>query len=309
MKKTAVVTGASGFIGNNLVSGLLNKGYNVYAIDKCINEKLKNNISSDLTIIQCELSDILNLESSIQNLDVFYHLAWAAVNRTGVGDAGIQEENIKLSLDCLKFAIKHQCKCFIDSGSRQEYLATEDVINEETACIPVSEYGKGKLRFYQKASEYCKNLDIKYIHMRLFSLYGIDDHPWSLINTTISNLLTNQDVNLGPCLHKWNFMHITDLVDAIITLYEKNQQFNSSEIVNIASTDIRILKDFTEAIKDLIPATKGVLKYGVFVQNKESINSLIPDTTKFLTKTGWKEKIAFDEGIKMIINSKNQLIQ
>ena len=59
-----------------------------------------------------------------------------------------------------------------------EYGVTDKIMKESLECHPVNEYGK-KLNwnFIREAVEACKKADMKYCHLRFFSVYGYGDHP------------------------------------------------------------------------------------------------------------------------------------
>ena len=76
--KKAIVTGANGFVGNNVCKALSNSGVKVYAIVKDTNENIENiKDIAGLEIVYCELSEIESLYDKIQDrdIDVFYHFA------------------------------------------------------------------------------------------------------------------------------------------------------------------------------------------------------------------------------------------
>ncbi|HSP87375.1 MAG TPA: NAD-dependent epimerase/dehydratase family protein, partial [Ignavibacteriaceae bacterium] len=71
---TAVVTGASGFVGSHLVDLLLEKNYNV----RCIVRKtssLKWLKEKDVEIHICELTDKDGLRKIFNGADYIYHVA------------------------------------------------------------------------------------------------------------------------------------------------------------------------------------------------------------------------------------------
>ena len=74
MRKTAIVTGANGFIGKNVVKELLNKGYFVYAIT--VDDKSLTDIESDnlknLALFFDDYPKMLELIKESE-IDIFIH--------------------------------------------------------------------------------------------------------------------------------------------------------------------------------------------------------------------------------------------
>ncbi len=65
----------------------------------------------------------------------------------------------------------------------------------------------------------CKELGIRYIHLRIFSAYGPGDHPWTLVESCLDAFTGNAALSLGACTQKWNFIYITDLAKAVRALF------------------------------------------------------------------------------------------
>jgi nucleoside-diphosphate-sugar epimerase len=295
------ITGATGFIGRYLVQSLLLKKHELFILMRKHNDFWDSLQENLLTIIYGDISAIKEIK--IENtFDVCFHLAWAGVDRTNVWNSEIHQNNMRWSLDVLNFSIRHGCICFINAGTRQEYAPTFDVITEESLCSPISEYGINKLHFFQEAQDICLNNEIKLINLRIFSLYGIGDHPWSLISNTITSLLKSKDVKLSDCSYQWSFLHIHDLVSAMLTILDIFNIVTNIEVFNLGSEDVRYLRDFVWVIKKNIPYSQGNLLFGAFTQqNKESSFSIMPSMCKLKKYTKWKESVYFEDGIKSII--------
>ena len=81
--KTAVVTGANGFVGSGLVEELLRLGYRVYAVVRDKQSDLSR-IPQDenVRILFCTLSEMSTLPEMLkdQTADLFFHFAWEGVS-------------------------------------------------------------------------------------------------------------------------------------------------------------------------------------------------------------------------------------
>ena len=296
------LTGGTGFLGSNVLQGLIDSKYEVYVLTR--NEtKLANLNGGNVHIVHGDLSNIKDVDCP--DFDICLHFAWGGVNRNGVTDAEVQKNSYENTCQLLSFCEEHKCSTFIDAGSRQEYIPTNEIITENTTCAPVSEYGKWKLKANEYAKHFCQESDIQYIHLRIFSVYGFGDHPWSLISTLIEKLSNNEDVQLGECKQHWSFLHISDFVQSILCVIEKRQSLSDYEVFNIASDDIRELRDFVVSVKDILNS-KGELMFGSFRQNRESVMSLKPSIKRAETKLGWSAKKSFKDGIINIVKRQAQ---
>lgn len=303
--KRIVMTGATGFIGSHVAGLLLSQGASVYAIVRR-ESRQKDRLPShpNLHLVSGSMADVLSCIHEIGSADAFLHFAWGGVNREEIDSPSVQALNIAGSIDCVRAAHQLGCSIFMDAGSRVEYGITEDGAMEESMeCHPVNEYGKAKLKFYRQAEPLCKSWGMTYYHLRFFSVYGNGDHPWSIISTLVRDLPQDKTVSLSACRHHWNFMDITDAARAVVELYRHSDRFPAqTHTINIASTDTRPLREFTEEIHTLCGG-RGHLEYGTFAQAKEGPLSIRPTTKRLqtLTEGTWSEETPFSEGIRRML--------
>ena len=101
---------------------------------------------------------------------------------------------------------------------------------------------------------------------------------------------------LGECTQKWNYLYIEDTVSALVHLLTKA----GAGVYNVASTDIRVLRDYVEEMYDLC-GSRGSYVYKERPQNAEGPANLMADITKICTETGWKPETTFAEGIHELL--------
>lgn len=304
-----ILSGSTGFLGSNLVKQLIQDGYFVYALARRNSKGLSNLIKNpNLQIVYSSFDDIDNIPESIPNADVFIHTAWGGVNRDELDSYEIQQKNINVSMRYLEVMHKIGVKYFIDFGSRAEY-GNIDKYEESQTCNPINNYGKAKLEFYKRAKIYCKNNNITYSHLRIFSVYGYGDHPWSLISTLADSLPIGKSVSLGPCNQLWNFIYIKDAIRAISSVLKHMilGDINSGEIINIASQRSETLKKFIIEANSLF-GCKSNLEFGRFDELKDSKHDLNPsvDCLMRLTKGDYNETFSFLEGFKDMVEMKKK---
>ena len=314
--KRIVMTGATGFIGSHVAKRFLEAGAEVYCLVRPESQKTDClPVHEHLHRIPAQMDEAVECVPQIGHADAFLHFAWRGVNRQEIDSPEVQAKNVAGSLDCIRAAKALNCRMFMDAGSRVEYGLTDGFMQEDIECHPVNQYGKAKWEFYQKAVPLCEELGLHYVHLRFFSVYGTGDHPWSIISTLVRELPAGNKVSLSACRHQWNFMYIDDAVEAVYELYEQLPQSADagvkknglvSTIVNIASKDTRVLKDFVEEIHS-IAGGAGELEYGTFVQAKEGALSIKPDISRLtLLTSGWQERFTFRQGIEIMMKKEKE---
>ena len=249
-----------------------------------------------------------------EQADAFLHLAWAGVGSAGRNDKSIQAYNLEMSMAALKKADELGCSRFLFAGSQAEYGRVPHgggLQREEDPCSPRSEYGKTKLLFGQLGSRWVdsrneeEEVPLRFIHMRLFSVYGPGDHESSLISSSIKSFLANKAMEFGPCTQDWNYLYIDDAAKAVASLMETE---GAQGIYNVAGRDTRPLRDYIEELFKLyteatdMPLSRetavNMLKFGMRGDNAEGAVSLRPDIRRITAETGWEPETDFRTGIK-----------
>lgn len=296
--KKIVITGATSFIGRHLIHEMNNKNYKIYAvIRKNSNKKELINKINNIEIIELDMENIDLLDNYIkEECDTFYHFAWNGTRKEERDNKDIQMQNVSNSLKALEMAKKLHCKSFFAAGSQAEYGIQNEKVNEESICNPLSEYGKSKLEFYNKAKEFCVSNNIRLIEPRFFSLYGPYDNPNTLIMSSIKKMQKNENVELSSCKQLWNFLYIKDAVNLLLKI-EENENLNG--IFNFASKNTLPLKKFVLELKKILNSSSKI------IFNNCECNGINPDITK-IQKIGFKEKYDFKKGIKEILGVENE---
>ena len=273
------VTGASSFVGVEVCRYLTDKGHNVIAMTRRENKHL-NTISENgrLLVFRADMQSLVGRAKGIK-ANVFIHLAWAGTSHEERDVPAIHEENVRLSLDYVQLAKQMGCELYVDAGSQAEYGIVPGVITEETPCHPFSAYGKGKLKMYQESSVLTKELGLKYIHLRILSVYGENDHDETLIKSALKKLKANEPIEMRSGGQKWNYVYVKDAARQIaeLSIHAVNDETFHQEVYNIASNDTRKLQDFIIAMKEIL-GSRSELSFGGY--NPEKDVNLNPDTKK-----------------------------
>ena len=299
-----VITGATSFIGLELLDYLLSQQHQVVAVCRPNSQGLSK-IPAGVEIITAEMSDYGSLHREIEHADVFVNLAWGGTGHDGRNVQDVQHENVINTIAAMFTADKMGCQVFVEAGSQAEYGTVLECINEETPCHPFSEYGKAKLEVKERLFELSEQLGIKYIHLRIFSLFGEYDHPWTLVMSCIDKMLRNEPIDLSPCTQKWNFLYVKDAVKQIYLLcqYALRNSGYKAEVFNIASKDTRILKAFVDEMYSLAQS-KSELNFGAIAPT--NVVSLDPDVSKTEAATGFISQYVFKDIVNHIIRNYKQ---
>ena len=298
--KRIIITGVTGFVGRYFALEMLKAGYEVYGVARDPERVAQELVTNPAyRTIQGALETISVQDFGDRPFDAFFHFAWGGVNRDEIDSDTVHKVNYENSVKCLDYALAMGCSCFLDAGSRMEYGSVNGVMCEDLEPHPEKAYGVWKEKFYQYAYALIKDRkDFDYIHIRIFSVIGVGDHPWSITETACRNFLKNEPMSFGPCTQLWNFMAIEDAVKAIRLLYENKDHFEDGDnrIVNIANYDTRVLRGFIEEIYQITESRSKL----VFAEGNPG-TSTYADVRKLTTITGWKSEIPYYKEIEKII--------
>ena len=202
-------------------------------------------------------------------------------------------------------AHKMQCRLFVQAGSQAEYGTVLTTITEKTPCQPFSEYGKAKLQTMWQLARLSDKLGIKYLHLRIFSLFGPGDHPWTLVMSSLEKMLAAQDVPLSNCNQQWNFLSADDAArqTALLCRYALSHNDFCHDVFNLASDDTRPLRSFVEEMHRLTSSESRLIYGAVTPQHTVCLQ---PDVSKLRQTIGFVTSESFGHVINSIIGSLKQ---
>lgn len=290
----AIITGASGFIGKQLINELLSRNVKIVAIDIRFDDVLLQN--KEITCINCKDKNPFDLQKELESLnaDTFFHLAWAGTSGSMRADYSVQLDNVKLACDYVVLASKIGCKRFVYASSinemeTYEYLQSDD-INPSGGYI----YGTGKLAAHLMGETVAKLNDIEFIPVIITNIYGAGEKSARLVNTSIRQLLNGEHCSFTEGKQTYDFIYITDAIASIVEVAEKGKPFNR---YYIGSGNPKPLREFLLEMKDVV-APDAELGLGDLPFNGIDISYSQFKLKKVQEDTGYVNKISFKDGIK-----------
>ncbi|MEA5141158.1 NAD-dependent epimerase/dehydratase family protein [Arcicella rigui] len=302
MKKKAIITGGTGFLGKAIIEKLIKANYLLFVlIRKESNLSFINHLLPCCKCIYYETlqdKELLVLLEDAMNTDLFIHCAWKGVSNIERDQISQITYNITLTIDAVILANNLKCKKWVGMGSQAEYGIVNDIAYEETTPIsPFSTYGKSKVACYWAASGLCQIFGLPMLWCRIFSLYGINDNPNTLISYLIQSCLNSTSPSLTNCEQKWDYLYVVDGAEAIINLSESNEK----GVFNIGSGKSVALREVVNYIKKQINPHLYV-GYGQKSYAENQIMHLEADISKLKKVTNWKPVFDLQTGLSETIN-------
>lgn len=300
-----LVTGASGFVGNNLCEKLIENNNFVRAISRTNNSVL---MSMDLDLRVGLLNDSEFMESCLKGIDVVVHCAGNASFGNG---KRYKFENTKLTQElislCEKFN-KEVLFIFISSiGAIDRYFFDncKQPLNEESNPFPKSDYGRSKLL----CEDLLKKSPLRYVIIRPSMVIGKRMRHDSHFSYFSNKLVKNSIFTWFDFPGRFSIIDVNDLSDAIIHVSKREDTWDE---VFFCAGDHISLKEFfmlhetkRNKIFNLIsilfsPIFIYLFRFFPFKLKSLFLPALVANDSK-LRSTGWEPLINPASTLKEII--------
>ena len=277
-----LVTGASGFVGRAVFTHLESQQRNVVGLtrpgfDRSLarNDQRINGLAPENW--QAFVGDLK--PTSIILCD------WEGVAPPKRDDPIIQSSNLerwKKIVEAATPSLQH----LIALGSQAELSTVQTAIRSDAEMSPRGTYGESKVQAYGQLRKMAEQEGFLLTWARIFSLYGNPkDQNW-LISKLLNAIKTKQPLELTPSTQNWNFLHISDLVSALMMLLDKG---NLTGPINIAHDKSHKIVDVVEYLSR--KTSCGTLfQIGAIPFTPEQVMDMTPDISEMLD-IGWKPKI------------------
>jgi dTDP-glucose 4,6-dehydratase len=307
--KLVVITGCLGLIGSYVTRRCLEKGWQVYGIDKCTYaantefiEEFKGH--NNFTFAK---EDIAKLKY-LPHCDYVINIA----AESHVGNSIIDSEDfihsnvvgVKNLLDLIRNKPENveQRPIFFHFSTDEVYGdITEGEHVESDILKPSNPYSASKAAADMLVLAWARTYNIKYIILRPTNNYGIGQYPEKLIPICVKHLQRGKKIRLhdaGEPVRNW--LHSDDTAEAVIKIIESG---NTNEIYNVAGgfeqknidTATQIIHNYFD--KQYIEVSKH-LDLG-FKRPGQDVRYALSD--KKLRSLGWEPKKVFQEELPTII--------
>ena len=305
--KSALVSGAAGFVGSHLVDRLLEEGFTVVGVDNFITGK-EENLNSAKSSSKFSFLD-LDVVSEIPDLgmkfDYIFHAASPAsppkyfeypIETMMVNSIGTK--------NLLDLAIKNKARVIFFStsevyGDPLEHPQGESYWGNVNPIGPRSIYDEAK-RFGEALVAQCvraKKVNAGII--RIFNTYGprLDPHDGRVVSTFIRQAISGEALTVnGDGNQTRSFCYISDLIDGILKMAESNE-FGP---INLGNPNEMTLNELIKEISKLLSKNLDTTN---LPELKDDPVRRKPDISLAKEKLGWEPKVTLIQGLQLLINS------
>ncbi len=293
--KTAVVTGASGFIGGALARRLLEKGVYVYAVGRNKDKLDSLRAYGEGTTVVADFSQYAGLEERIPGgADVFYHCAFAGgFGPEAVRDYALQLENAKYSCDAAMSAQKMGVKRFVlastvNTVEIRSFISREDFVPRNT-CI----YSTGKLAAELMGKTIAHSGGMDYAAALIAMPYGEGNLARTLPNVVMEQLCAGVRPRLIEGNVPYDLVYIDDVAGGLYAMGERGAKGRN---YYIGHRQLDTFRQWIERMRDVL-APGAELGFGEYPDAPALDYGLI-DMDGLYRDTGFVCTADFDESIR-----------
>lgn len=293
--KRILLTGGTGFIGQQAIPFLQEGGYKIYAITSK-NLAIGN---KDVQWLHGNLMDeefVSSIFTKIRPTHLL-HLAW--ITKPKVYWNSPENFNwVKSSLYMFQCFIENGGERIVSAGSCAEYDWSAGIcIENATPLKSKSAYSKAKAKLYTYLNEVTNKNHVSFAWGRIFFAYGPNEAKTRLITSIIRNILTNRLLDIEYGAHKRDYIYVTDVASILVKLLDSNIEGP----VNIGTGKSISIIDIAKTVAKLMDVSEEITNQ-IKINRDEKITLVEADTTILNSRLNYYPADNIELGIKKTIS-------
>jgi nucleoside-diphosphate-sugar epimerase len=243
-----LVTGATGFVGRQVLLALLEMGVNVRVITRGSNVKEMD------VYKQCEsvivTSDLFQETAewwcnACEGVDVVIHVAWYTEPGKYL-ESGKNMDCLKGTITLVEGALEAGVRRFVGIGTCFEYDFSCSELAIDTALRPLTPYAGAKAATYMALSSWLPKMGVEFAWCRLFYLYGEGEDERRLVSYLRKQLSAGESAELSSGTQIRDYLDVCTAGGMIVNVAMGDIQ----GAVNICSGQPVTVRELAERIAD-----------------------------------------------------------
>jgi nucleoside-diphosphate-sugar epimerase len=294
---TALVTGATGFVGSHVARRLVGNGWSVHLLVRDQSKLTPINKILDSVTLHWHNGSTEGMFDIMKaaHPDIVIHLAALSyVNYEPSDIVPMLQSNVIFGTQLAEAMVSNGVYQLINTGTYSQHF-------ENKPYSPSCLYAAAKQAFEDMLTYYTEATPLKVITLKLFDNFGPDDPRSKILNLLHKSAKENKPLAMSPGEQFIDIMYIDNVVDA----YEVSANrfltglAGKNEVYAVSSEKPIRLKDLAKTYENISGHQLQIQWGSRPYREREAM--VLWDQGKPLP--GWKVKITLEEGIRKFINS------
>lgn len=305
--RTALVTGAEGFIGSTLVDMLVDLGANVRAMvhykpyaEKGYLARYLDDPRGRVEMIAGDVGDAGRVMDAVAGCDTVFHLA-ALIGIPYSYDApgAYVRTNVVGTENVAEACRRHSVRRLLHTSTSEVYgTALTAPISESHPLQPQSPYSASKIGADMMALSHWHAFELPVTVVRPFNTYGPRQSARAVIPTILAQLHSGATtVRLGSLTPTRDFTYVTDTAAGFLALADCDRALGES--VNLGTGREISIGDLADA---LITASgrdaEVVVDPARLRPSGSEVERLLSDNSRAREWSGWQPEVSLEDGLK-----------
>lgn len=260
MSRSALITGATGFIGGELAKRLAASGWHVHLLVRNSSDQAKLPSDTGVSIHTTdETTERVMLAVGEAKPDVVFHLAslFLAGHRADQIGSLIQS-NILFATQLAEACVAHRVRRFVNTGTSWQHFGSKGK--------PVNLYAATKQAFEDILLYYHDACDLSVISLDLYDTYGPTDQRRKLLRILMDAVRSGDPLGMSPGEQLLDLAHVDDVLDAYVIaadrlLASEAPLFERYLLSHERLTLQQLIAEMSTALGRDVPVRLGALPY------------------------------------------------
>jgi UDP-glucose 4-epimerase len=296
-----LVTGATGFLGSNLVRHLLGRGCQVGVLVRKQSPRVRiAELAGRLCLLEGDLCDASSLHEAVTRFAPGYvlHVAAYGVNRWEAEAEQAAQTNVVGTVRLLEACRRVPLKSFVYVGSCFEYGDQSTPCREEQLPRPLNAYAASKTGAWLYCHLYGRQFDLPVVSVRPFHTYGPYESPRRLVPYVILSALEGKEIGLTKSEQVRDFVFVEDVADGIVRA--ARTQAAQGQTINLGTGRGTSVRAMVGQIMGLVPSPVEP-RFGARAYRQGEAWNLVADVSRARELLGWEARVSLREGLQRTV--------
>ena len=212
LQRRALVTGATGYLGSQLVHRLTLDGWEVHVIVRADSDLAPLAPPSEALILHVHdgsTNELMRVVANAKPLVVFHLASLFLAQHRSDEVSSLIASNLLFSTQLVEAMVHHGVRYLVNTGTSWQHYFNEPY-------RPVNLYAATKQAFEDILAYYCDAHNLKATTLALFDTYGQNDPRKKLITLLWQTASTQKPLLLSPGEQMLDMVHVDDVMNAFV---------------------------------------------------------------------------------------------